>query len=199
MTGFWLASYLTLWLFVLLQALLLLALIRHIGNLRLWLRQAGVIRDMGVAEEGVSVGTTVENLTDLVQSKSNLSLHEDHRAKMLLFVPAGFFGCDELLPSLKEFEEQYGDILQLIIVSFEPAVEDQFEVVKRMGIRAPIITEHGWKIAQVCQVVSAPYAMIVDWQNVVRSKLPVGDAQGLEELVQVYYRGVNSFNPAGGE
>ncbi|GEM_PF-3977197 len=185
MQGLWLISYLVLWGFVLLQTVLLIALVRHIGNLRLWLRQAGVLRDPAAMEEGVPVGTRLEPLAEFLQDRSELSLNH-HKAKLLLFVPAGFFGCDDLIPALQKFERQYGEAFQPIIISFEPAVEEQFEVIRRKGIQAPVITEQGWRVAQICEIMTAPYALITDESYEVRAKLPVSDFRGLEELVSTF-------------
>jgi len=144
MEGLWLVSYLALWLFVVLQSALLVALLRHIRNLRLWLREAGVIREPVSYEEGPPIGTKIERLREVLYLDGTSSMKDDdERAKLLVFVPAGFFGCDELLPALQEIEKRHSDTLQVVIVSFEPAVEEQFDVVRRLGIQAPILTKHG--------------------------------------------------------
>ena len=110
----------------------------------------------------------------------------NHTAKLLVFVPAGFFGCDELLPALQEIEETYSDIMQMLIVSFEPAVDGQFEVARQLGIHAVVLAKYGWKVAQVCNILTAPYALIVDHEHVARAKLPVSEIQGLQKLIHTY-------------
>lgn len=194
MQGIWLVSYVILWLFVLLQTALLVALLRHIGNLRLWLREAGVIREPVLYEEGPPIGTKLEKLSEILKLDGN-SYFEDgvEKAKLLVFVPAGFFGCDELLPALKEVEELYGNTLQVVLVSFEPAVDEQFDVARLKGIQAPIFTKYGWKVGQVCNILTAPYALIVDHENVARAKLPVGNFEGLEKVIHTYQSNIDSI------
>jgi hypothetical protein len=151
MTGFWLVSYIALWLFVFLETLLLLAFIRHIGNLRLWLRQAGVIRDLQPVEEGPPIGKSITGLDDVLRESLAGTIELDsQKAKALIFVPAGFFGCDDLLLALKEFEHEHSETFQVIIVSFMPGVAGQFEVARKLGVQVPIITENGWKLASLC-------------------------------------------------
>ena len=127
-----------------------------------------------------------------------LILNRVYLAKLLVFVPAGFFGCDELLPALQVIEERHGDTLQILIVSFEPAVEAQFEVARRVGIRAPVLTQHGWRVAEACNILTAPYALIVDQEHIARAKLPVGEIQGLEEVIRISQSNINGAK-AGGE
>lgn len=198
--GTWLISYLALWGFVLLQTALLVALLRHIGNLRLWLRQAGVIRDIEPVEEGPLLGTALPELRNALQSAIEPGFElDDHKAKLLLFVPAGFFGCDDLIPAIRDFEVQHANTFQTVIISFTPAVAEQFEVARRQGIQAPIVMRDGWKVSDICRVLTAPYALVADHGNVVRAKLPVGDLQGLKNVIQMYWRNVNDSNLSGGD
>jgi hypothetical protein len=192
MSGIWLISYLALWAFVLLQSLLLLALLRHIGNLRLWLKQAGIIGDVVRMEDGPEIGTNLGRLSEVLTTETESSINlSDPKAKMLVFVPAGFFGCDNLIPALREFENLQGEFLRLIIVSIEPSVAKQFDVARQHGIKAPILTDHGWQIAEVCSVTTEPYALMLDQGNMVRSKQPVSDLKDLEKLFQTYRKSLD--------
>ncbi len=193
MEGFWLISYIALWLFVSLQALLVLALLRHIGNLRLWLRQAGVIRDVASTEDGPPLGAEVtefyEVLHNIVEPPVEL---ENHKAKMLVFVPTGFFGCDDLIPAIRDFEGEYFNDFQTILVSFEPGVEEQFEVARRQGVKAPIVLKHSWEVSRVFHVMTAPYAVMVDGDNVARAKMPVSNWDGLQSLLESYQQSMQA-------
>jgi len=188
MEGLWLVSYLILWIFVLLQTALLVALLRHIGNLRLWLREAGVLQDSVAYEEGPPIGEKLEKLSEVLKfdgRESSFKLH-DQKGKLLIFVPAGFFGCDDLIDAIKRFDEKYADDYQTLIVSFTPAEPEQFEVALQRGINTPILTEYGWQVAELCNVVTAPYAIMLDPYYVVYAKLTVSHTNRLDELIEMY-------------
>jgi hypothetical protein len=67
--GFWLASYITLWVLVFLKSLLLLAVIKHVGNLRVWLQQAGAIHGIIHRQEGIALGESIPTIRDVLKTK----------------------------------------------------------------------------------------------------------------------------------
>ncbi len=192
MEGVWLASYVALWMVVLLEAFLLLAVLRHVGSLRLALKGAGLLGAATRTEEGPAIGVAVPEIREVLRSQVSPPVElADGKATMLLFVPAGMYGCDDLLPAIRDFEQEHPNQFQTVLVSLTPALPEQFEVVRKYGIRAPIVHEDGWRVAAVSRVDTAPYALIVDRDNLVHAKLPVSNKQGLKDLVQAYQGNLN--------
>lgn len=177
------------------------ALLRHIGNLRIWLREAGIIRDANtIVEEGPVLGAKIPNLKDILSSEFASEKVLDHTGVLLLiFVPPGMWESDSLIPAIKIFEQENVDKFQILLISIMPAVEMQFDLVREQGIRAPIALQQGWKIADTCNILTAPYALIVDRDYIVQAKMPVANEQGLKYLVDAYERRLASMggNPNG--
>jgi hypothetical protein len=183
MEGLWLISYITLWVFVILQSLFIIALIRHIGNLRIWLKQSGLIVDIEELEEGVPIGEAVPELREALELKVEPPIVTDRLKPLLLFMVAPVLpGCDDLIPAIGDLDNRLKDY-ETVFVSMEPAVDKQFEFIKHSGIEAPIVLKNGWELTKLCRIRSAPYALIFDQENVLRSKAPVGDKDTLEQLI----------------
>lgn len=185
MQDLWLVSYLVLWGFVFMQTLLLIALVRHIGNLRLWLRQAGMIQDLNPVEEGIPIGSVIPQIVNILEFQVEPSiLWDKHKASMLFFIPAGFLGSEHLIPIICEFEETYNQTIQVILISFTPASSEQFMLARQHGIKSPIILEKAWRVLDICNIFTAPFALLLDVEQVVRAKAPISNAHEIEEMAQ---------------
>lgn len=186
MEGWWLMSYVALWVFVILQSLLFLALLRHIGNLRIWLKQSGLILDIKEAEEGVPIGERVPELREVLESRVEPPIiTANHKPLLLFMVAPGLPGCDDLIPAIGEMASQLKNY-NTVFVSMEPAVERQFDFIKESGIHAPIVLKKGWELAELCHVRSAPFALMFDKENVLRAKAPISNKDTLEQLIESF-------------
>ena len=111
---------------------------------------------------------------------------------MLIFISPGCPGCDDLIPSIKDFEFRQGAKVNIVFISMEPSTPDQFTFIKNTGIQAPIVYLHGIEIGLLCKISSTPYIMIFDKNNVLGAKGPIGTYDGLTELIKQY----SAFDPA---
>ncbi|HWB70949.1 MAG TPA: hypothetical protein VG452_01930 [Egibacteraceae bacterium] len=104
MTGaVWVASYLLLWLAVVVLSFAVVVLLRQIGVLHARLRPLGV----QVADEGLPAGAPAPASTRLAYGQAPLTL--------VAFVSQTCALCDALLPSLAAVERQYADVALRVV------------------------------------------------------------------------------------
>ncbi|GAB4580115.1 MAG: hypothetical protein Fur0022_28540 [Anaerolineales bacterium] len=184
MHGLWLVSYVVLWFFVLLQTALLVALLRHIGNLRLWLQDAGILQKTNINEEGLPIGEFIPDIRDILMTEVEPKIDINRNLPLLLiFVAPGLFGADKLITAIKQMEDQLAKY-QVVFISMEPSVDEHFDFIRKTGIKSPVVLQHGWQIAAKCRVRSAPYAVTFDPIGVLQSKGGVSDQFSIQHLLE---------------
>lgn len=186
MDGIWLASYVILWMVVLIETILLVGVLRQTGNLLLKVDKVAI---PDTSEEGISISESVPDLINQL-FKRGVSI-EPEKPLILVFISPGCPGCDDLIPAIREFELHQGLKFNLVFISMEPSIPDQYNFIKSNGVRAPIVYLHGIEIALLCKVRSTPYVLLFDKNNVLRAKGPIGNYNGLSALIKMYL----SFDP----
>ena len=111
--GTWVASYVVLWITVLVLAAVVVALLRQIGVLHARLRPIGVHH----GNEGPEPGTIAPPLAGVDYSVLPLTL--------VVFTSPGCLVCKELVPSLRTLDRSYRE-LQLAEVSLSDATNPVF-------------------------------------------------------------------------
>ena len=181
MNGIWLASYLILWIVVVIETVLLVGVLRQMGNILLKFDKV-VIPD--TSEEGIPISKSVPSLVEQLSNRG-MTL-EAEKPLLLVFISPGCPGCDDLIPAIKEFELDQGRNFNIVFVSMEPSNPDQYSFISGNGLTSPIIYLHGIEIALLCKVRSTPYILLFDENNVLRAKGPIGNHQGLAEIIKAY-------------
>lgn len=146
----WIVSYVLLWLAVLGLSVLVVALLRQVGVLHARLQPLGV----HPAGEGPDEGELAPPLPAIDYGEA--------AATLVTFTSPTCTVCEELAPSLRALEEQYGDV-RLVEVSMGA---DTSPVFSAFAVR------------------STPYLVAVDREGVVRGKGVANSLEQAEELVE---------------
>lgn len=178
MSGWWLASYVVLWVLVVALALLTLALARQIGTLHLRLGPRGALE---LDEEGPPLDEAPEPVDTRDLDGRPLAIGGPGHPQLILFVSPGCPICREVLPSLPVAARVGG--MRPVVVSDS---EDPREAVPDGDTNAPVILGPG--VARAYAVPGTPYAVALDRQGVVRAKGTINNLEQLEGLVDTARR-----------
>ncbi|MDQ3985349.1 MAG: methylamine dehydrogenase accessory protein MauD [Actinomycetota bacterium] len=180
MEGWWAASYIVLWLLVVVLAVIVVALARQIGTLHLRLGPRGALE---MDDEGppLQEAPPAFDLTDL--SGRSVTVGGPGTSQFLLFVSPGCRLCEEVLPSLGAVA-QTGEMWPLVI-SDSDSQETKRAYAEHKN-DAPIVPAPA--VAQSYSVPGTPYAVILDDLGVVRAKGAVNNLEQMEGLVDTARR-----------
>ena len=180
MSGWWLVSYVVLWVLVIGLALLTLALARQIGTLHLRLGPRGALE---LDEEGPPLGEAPEpaDVSDL--DGRPITVGGPGEPQLLLFVSPGCPVCREVLPSLP-VAARVGGMKPLIVSD----ADDPADAAQASAVGPPVVV--GPEIARAYAVPGTPYAVALDGLGVVRAKGTVNNLEQMEGLVDTARRRV---------
>lgn len=179
MQGLWLISYGGLWLLVVLEGLVLLALARQIGILHARLGPVGA-RLMNSGPEIGDVAPLLD-VPDLAGRRITLG---DARAKrtLLVFVTLTCSSCEQLLSGLRAWRRTEQTSLEIVLVT---AMEDRAEArefVARHRLESfPLVLSR--ELTMQYRIGTVPYAILVDREGRVRAKGLVNNVAHVESLL----------------
>lgn len=176
------------------QYWLLFQLLRQNGRLvRLLERVEGALADSRLAltpsgngaEEvaGLPVGTPAPafELPDLEGEKVSLdSLRSSGRPVLLVFTEPGCGYCEELLPVVGRWQDEFANELTIAIISCDDPEENR-ALSKEHGL-SRVLLEEDWEVSEVYMVDGTPSAVLVEPDGTVGSPL-AEDAEEIEDLV----------------
>ncbi|MDQ4142850.1 MAG: hypothetical protein M3198_03745 [Actinomycetota bacterium] len=180
MEGWWAASYIVLWLLVVVLCFVVVALARQIGTLHLRLGPRGALE---MDDEGPPLQEAPPPVDVVALDDQPVAVGGPGHAQLLLFVSPGCHLCEAVLPSLGAVSEA-GDMMPLVVTD-----ADKHETRRAYGdkrLRAPVIPSQ--KLAQAYRVPGTPYAVILDDLGVVRAKGAVNNLEQMEGLVDTARR-----------
>jgi methylamine dehydrogenase accessory protein MauD len=188
--GWWAASYLVLWLLVLVLCLVVVALARQIGTLLLRVESRGALE---VDDEGPPLEEAIPP-TETVDARGRpVVLGGPGEAQMLLFVSPGCRLCREVLPAVGPVA-QTGRLVPYIVTDV-----DREKTLSAFGDRlgAPVVP--GPEIAAAFGVPGTPYAVILDRTGAAVAKGTVNTLEQMEGLVDTAARrlGAGRNHPSG--
>jgi methylamine dehydrogenase accessory protein MauD len=169
MSGWWLASYVALWVLVAALALLVLALARQIGTLHLRLAPRGALE---LDEEGPPLEEAPQRIDGRDADGRPVTIGGPGEAQLLLFVSPACSTCRDVLPSLP-VAARAGRMRPVAI-----ADDDDLDGYPRA---VPVVA--GPDIARAYDIPGTPYAVVLDRLGVVRAKGTVNTLEQLEGLV----------------
>lgn len=180
MEGWWAASYIVLWLLVVVLAVIVVALARQIGTLHLRLGPRGALE---MDDEGPALQEAPPpfDLADL--SGRSVTIGGPGTAQFLLFVTPGCRLCEEVLPSL-DAVAQAGKMSPLVVSDSDR--QETRHAYDERRIDAPVVPAP--KVARSYSVPGTPYAVILDDLGVVRAKGAVNNLEQMEGLVDTARR-----------
>ena len=181
MSGVWLASYIVLWLLVLLLAFLLAGALRQLGLLQLRLGD-----DPGalITDTGLERGTQAPDFTALDGSSGEPVSLSDLPAvpRMLVFASPGCLSCRELIPGLNEVRKTRGDWDFLVICRGD--LESCRRFGRMNGLEAPMMVDTDGQIEKDYAVTLTPFAYVVDHEGRVVIRGVANDWRQLESLLE---------------
>jgi methylamine dehydrogenase accessory protein MauD len=175
MSGWWLTSYVVLWVLVALLTLVVVALARQVGTLHLRLGPRGALE---LDDEGPALGEAPEAITVIDLGGREAALGGPGEPQLLLFVSPGCPVCREVLPSLPA-AARAGRLTPYVIV--DAGREESAESYRHERIGAPVLAAP--EVARDYRVPGTPYAVVLDAMGVVRAKGTVNTLEQLEGLV----------------
>jgi len=189
MSGVWLASYVLLWVLVVLLALAVLALARQIGVLHERIAPLGAL----VTAHGPQVGdpSPVFDVQDIRGRPLRIGgERSDGRGLYLVFVSPECPICKKIMPSLKVLARNERQRFEFVLVS-DGEERDHWGFIEAFGLQEfPYVLSSD--IGVTYRIGRLPYAVLLDAQGVVRAKGLVNTMEHLESLIVAYEMGVAS-------
>jgi methylamine dehydrogenase accessory protein MauD len=175
--GWWLVSYVVMWILLLSVAIIGLAILRQLGLI--WVRLGGALGALQTPE-GPEIGghiPVVEVLDDVGIGRSLVA--EPGRLKLLLFLSPTCEVCDPMIPMIPGFVRRIRDEADLIALL--TARDDNGKLAGWRVSGPPIVTDAG--VQDVWTLPGLPYALAVDDRGRVVSKGIVDDVLQLESVL----------------
>jgi methylamine dehydrogenase accessory protein MauD len=190
MAGLWLISYIALWAFVILEAVVILALMRQVGLLHLRLGATGA----RLGNTGPELGERAPEITgyDVNSGRSVKLSHSIGKSTMLVFISPGCSSCDDLMPGVVALDHHEKDT-NFIVVSDLADDRANREFIKRDHLNGIQFIANP-KIVDDYHIGGSPYAVLVDAQGIVRSKGLVNHLEHLESLLNARDLGLDSYD-----
>ena len=181
MSGVWLASYVVLWVVVLLLAFLLAGALRQLGLLQLRLGD-----DPGalITDTGLERGAEAPDFTALGAESGELISLSDLPAvpRMLVFASPGCLSCRELIPGLNEVRKTRGDFDFLVVCRGD--LESCQAFGRMNGLEAPMVVDTTGQIEKDYLVTLTPFAYLIDHEGRVVIRGIANDWRQLESLLE---------------
>lgn len=181
MSGVWLASYIVLWVVVLLLAFLLAGALRQLGlfQLRLGDDPGALITDTGLER-----GTEVPGFTALDSQSGELVSLSDLPAvpRMLVFASPGCLSCRELIPGLNEVRRTRGEFDFVVVCRGD--LESCRAFGRMNGLEARLVVDTTGQIEKDFLVTLTPFAYLIDHEGRVVIRGIANDWRQLESLLE---------------
>jgi methylamine dehydrogenase accessory protein MauD len=182
--GWWVASYIVLWLLVVALCVVVVALARQIGTLHLRLGPRGALE---IDDEGPPLGEAAP-IIDATDVKGDaVAIGRAGAGQLLLFVTPGCRVCDEVLPGLGAVARS-GHLSPYVITDDM----DEWDGNDKVDARSFSSSEAFRSFA----VPGTPYAVVVDDVGIVRAKGTVNNLEQMEGLIDSATRRADASPPA---
>ena len=175
MQGWLVASYVILWMLVVVLCFIVVALARQVGTLHLRLGPRGALE---MDSEGPPLGDAPvpAELTGI--DGRPIAVGGPGSQQVLLFVSPGCRMCEEVLPSIGVAARSKG--MDAVVLSDSDPLETTRALgAKKLGV--PVASAK--QLAQVYAVPGTPYVVVLDDLGVVRGKGTVNNLEQLEGLI----------------
>ena len=187
MEGWWTASYIVLWLLVVVLCFVVVALARQIGTLHLRLGPRGALE---MDDEGPPLQEAPPPADVVDIDHRAVSIGGPGRAQLLLFVSPGCHLCEAVLPSLGAVADA-GDMTPLVVADAD--AQEARTTYGSSRLRAPVVP--GRELAQAYRIPGTPYVVILDQLGVVRAKGAINNLEQMEGLVDTARRRIAESRP----
>lgn len=176
------ASYVGLWLVVVIQAIVLLELLRQIGILRQRMPpEPGAL----LTDEGLPRGATAPSFTvhDVETGAIIPHLRDRSRMTLLVFLSPSCAGCHALAPELRRFARDYEKEIAVAVVC-PGSSEECAQYRRRYALEFPVVADPDHAISRSFKVQRTPSATMIDDLGRVRIHGIPNNRQHLEGLLE---------------
>jgi methylamine dehydrogenase accessory protein MauD len=138
---------------------------------------------------GLPVGTQAPafELPDLEGEEVTLdSLRSSGRPVLLVFTEPGCGYCEELLPELSRWQDEFANELTIAVISCDDPEENR-ALSKEHGL-SRVLLEEDWEVSEAYMVDGTPSAVLVEPDGTIGSAL-AEDAEEIEDLVSQTTKG----------
>jgi methylamine dehydrogenase accessory protein MauD len=175
MSGWWLASYVVVWVLVAILSVVVVALARQVGTLHLRLGPRGALE---LDDEGPSLGDAPEAVSAMDLEGRDVVVGGPGEPQLLLFVSPGCPVCRDVLPSLPA-AARAGHLTPYVVS--DAGSEETARSYRHDRVGAPVVPAP--EVARGYAVPGTPYGVVLDVMGVVRAKGTVNTLEQLEGLV----------------
>jgi hypothetical protein len=172
-TGAFFASYVALWVLVIVEGLAIFALYQHFGEMYLNTRE-------GRASQGPDVDSELEPVKAQDLSGSTVRLAERGRPTLLVFASTDCELCGELRPDLKRFAEERAEFRTLLVCAGD--LDGVSRWADGLSEVVEVVPDPGYRIATRYGVGVTPFMVGTDSGGIVRAKAIVNGLRGLETV-----------------
>lgn len=195
MGGLWAASYVALWIVVVLLVVFTMGLLRQLGQIQLRLGPdpGALLVDEGL-ERG-SLAPEIEGTDAQAQHPVTLSAFRGRRV-VVVFLSPGCVACRQLVPHLRTVARGYRGKLQFLAVcsGAETGCEEFLHGIK---LQIPLIFDRDNAIAASYAVQSTPFAFLINERGTILIGGIVNTGAHLESLIseEGTYQGTTPWQP----
>jgi peroxiredoxin len=174
MNSVWFASYLALWVVVVVLSVMVILLYRQLGEMYLGTRE-------GRSRDGLRLGARVPGFSLLNQHGATVTLPQ-RKPSIIVFGSPSCGPCTKLMPELVNFyHEVQGRIYVAFVSSADPEANQKFA--SENAAEFDVLTEQRVALLGAYKVRSTPFAFYLDHDGIVRSKGIVNRNSQIRALV----------------
>jgi methylamine dehydrogenase accessory protein MauD len=173
--GWWVASYVILWLLVLILGFIVVALARQVGTLHLRLGPRGALE---MDDEGPPLGEPAIARDVRSLEGKNVRVGGAGSAQVIMFVSPGCHLCEAVLPSLGVAARSKGMLATVLVDSDPLETEHTFGRRKLDAAVAP-----AGDLVTLYSVPGTPFVVVIDDMGITRAKGTVNNLEQLEGLI----------------
>jgi methylamine dehydrogenase accessory protein MauD len=178
----WMASIIALWVLVLFETVLLVLLLRALGEIR---QRGGFATPVSNAHanEGLPLGTQAPAFSAKTPEGNAFNLAEtDGKWRVLTFISPGCSACESALKTLQDFQQEKQDIDVLVVAGTDFKENQAYATEKETSL--PLLTPTSKAGKEAFQVQGVPFAFILDKNGIILAKSVLNARDHLQELLK---------------
>lgn len=182
MSGLWLASYVALWILVILLVIVVLGLVRQLGLIHLRL---GLDSHVLTTNEGLELNTAAPEFsgTDLTCGRELKLADLKGRPSVLIFASPSCGPCRALLAHLATFHRKWRRKVNIVLFSQSDS-QIAIDLIHVYRLKLSTLADPDGVVAKTYRVHATPFAYRLDKNGIVQRRGIVNDLEGLEALLE---------------
>lgn len=173
------ASILALWVLVIFETVLLVLLLRALGELR---QRGGISTQASTDREGLSLGTQAPVFVATDHEGTPVGLEDtDRQWRILAFIAPGCSACEFAIHALNDFIAEQQNIAVLVIGDAN-LKENRAYAAEKQAVM-PILTTQPNVVKELYLVRSVPFAYVLDANGIIRAKGRINEKEHIHYLL----------------